>query len=219
MARVTNNAGEEFTDSFLVNEFDRTDVLAEAEFSMPLPEFYSADITVQAIRTFNGFPATGAFNGFDVFSTGIAEVSYNIEGVDFVNGGTAEILGFATIDFTLDSPSSFIFYDGLTDFSLEANSDGSLIQLDDGRQIDLFSMETLLPGSYRFSTMVDLLVAPGPEALGSMAFADRTDSFLGSSGLIFNTVPEPSTSVLLGLVIGCGALFRRREARPDAFNC
>ena len=206
---VTNNAAQVFTDSFLVNDFDNSDAVQIAtEFLMPLPEFHSSSLTVEATRV---------GDEFQVFASGLAEVNFNIFQEDLSVGGIAEASGSATIDFTLDAPYLF----SLSGPSVQpvapsgdffSTSTVSLTRVDSGSLIDSLSDSLLLPGSYRFLTTVDLTVSPNAIVL------DSPPSFIGEAqGQVFEApnlsltaVPEPSASVLTGLITGLG-FFRRRR--------
>ena len=206
---VTNNAGQSFTDSFLVNDFDSSDaVQAETEFLMPLPEFHSANATVEATRL---------GNTFQVFALAFADVNFNFIADDFLTGGFAEATGSATIDFTLDSPYSFTLVSDDTapiDLQVVSSSTVSLIRLADDSLIDPLTETVLAPGSYSFVTTIAL--SASPEALflslppGSF-FGEASGSIAASSSLSLTAVPEPSGTLLLGLIGCCSVLLRRRR--------
>jgi len=206
---VTNNAGQSFTDSFLVNDFDSSDaVQAETDFGMLPPEFHAANATVEATRL---------GNTFQVFALAFADVNFNFIADDFSTGGFAEATGSATIDFTLDSPYNFTLVGDDTasfDFQVDSSSTVSLIRLSDDSLIDPLTETALAPGSYSFVTTIAL--SASPEALflplppGSF-FGEASGSTSASSSLSLTAVPEPSGSLLLGLIGCCGVLLRRRR--------
>lgn len=209
---VTNNAGQSFTDSFLVNDFDSSDaVQAETEFLMPLPEFHSANATVEATRL---------GNTFQVFALAFADVNFNLFADDFLTGGFAEATGSATIDFTLDSPYSFTLVSVVSDdtapidLQVDSSSTVSLIRLADDSLIDPLTETALAPGSYSFVTTIALSASPDalflPLPPGSF-FGEASGSISASSSLSLTAVPEPSGTLLLGLIGCCSVLLRRRR--------
>lgn len=206
---VTNNAGQSFTDSFLVNDFDSSDaVQAETEFLMPFPEGHSANATVEATRL---------GNTFQVFALAFADVNFNFIADDFLTGGFAEATGSATIDFTLDSPYSFTLVSDDTapiDLQVDSSSTVSLIRLADDSLIDPLTETALAPGSYSFVTTIALSASPDalflPLPPGSF-FGEASGSISASSSLSLTAVPEPSGTLLLGLIGCCSVLLRRRR--------